>query len=235
VYFARKNDSLLRLGKTRFDGKTLLKVCINGSSEFITNISLSVVAMVYNAQLMKFIGLDGVSAYGVVQYIGFIFVAVYIGYSVGCAPIIGFHYGADNRDELKNIYKKSLLVLSTLGVIMTGVGMIFARHLASVFVSANPTLLALTTHAMRINALCFLPCGINIFASAFFTALSNGGVSLLISFSRMFVWQIVAVLALPLVIGVDGIWYASVVAEVFSIILSLAFLVWQKRKFESKV
>lgn len=231
VYFARKNDSLLRLGKTGFDGKTLVKVCINGSSEFMTNISLSVVAMVYNAQLMRFIGLDGVSAYGVIQYIGFIFVAVYIGYSVGSAPVIGFHYGADNRAELKNIYKKSLFIVSCLGCVMTVIAIVCARLLAGVFVSSNPELLALTAHGMRINAISFLPCGINIFASAFFTALSNGGISLLISFSRTFVLQIISVLLLPILMGVDGIWFALVVAESVTLVLTVIIFLWQKNKY----
>ncbi len=231
VYFSRKNDSLLRLGKTRFVGKILIKVCINGSSEFMTNISLSVVAMVYNAQLMRFIGLDGVSAYGVIQYIGFIFVAVYIGYSVGSAPVIGFHYGAENRKELKNIFRKSLCIITILGCVMTVIGIVCARVLASVFVSANPELLTLTSHGMRINAISFLPCGINIFASAFFTALSNGGTSLLVSFSRTFLCQIISVLLLPIWMGVDGIWFALVVAEGVTIVLSAVIFVWQRKKY----
>lgn len=231
IYFARKNDSLLRLGKTRFEGKTLVKVCINGSSEFMTNISLSVVAMVYNAQLMRFIGLDGVSAYGVIQYIGFIFVAVYIGYAVGSAPIIGYHYGADNRAELKNIFKKSLLIVGFLGCVMTVIAIVCARLLAMVFVSSNPELLALTAHGLRINAISFLPCGINIFASAFFTALSNGGISLLVSFSRTFVCQIVSVLLLPMLIGVEGIWLAVAVAEAVTVVLSIVVFIGLRKKY----
>lgn len=231
IYFARKNNSLLRLGKTRLDIKTLVKVCINGSSEFITNISLSAVAMVYNAQLMRFIGIDGVSAYGVIQYIGFIFVAVYIGYAVGSAPVIGFHYGAENRAELKNIYKKSLCIVSCLGCVMSVIAVVFAKLLAGIFISSNASLLSLTAYGMRINALSFLPCGINIFASAFFTALSNGGVSLLISFSRTFVCQIIAVLLLPVLIGVNGIWFALVVAEAVTVVFSAWLFIAQRKKY----
>ncbi len=230
-YFARKNDSLLRLGKTSFDGKLLVKVCINGVSELITNISLSVVAIVYNTQLMRFVGIDGVFAYGVIQYLGFIFVGVFIGYSVGSAPIIGYHYGAQNRDELKNIFKKSLTILSTLGVCMALIAFLFAGVLSGIFVSYDQTLLDLTTHGMRVNAMSFLFCGINIFTSAFFTALSNGGISLLISFSRTFLFQILSVLILPVFFKVNGIWAALVVAEAVGGLASIIIFFWQRKKY----
>lgn len=230
-YFARKNDSLLRLGKTSFDGKTLGKVCINGLSELMTNISLSVVTILYNAQLMKLIGIAGVSAYGIMQYIGFIFIGVFIGYAVGSAPIIGYHYGAENHAELKNIFKKSLIIMSVLGVVMALLACVFARVLASVFVSYDTELLNLTTHGMRIYALCFIASGVNIFGSAFFTALSNGGISLLISFSRTFVCQVIAVLVLPLLFGLDGVWGAMVVAEAVTVVLTVLTFVWQRKRY----
>ena len=230
-YFGRKNDSLLRLGKTSFDGKTLGKVCINGLSELMTNISLSVVTIFYNAQLMRFIGIQGVSAYGVLQYIGFIFIGVFLGYSVGSAPIIGYQYGAQNDAELKNVYKKSLFIVLALGVMMTLIAGVFAEVLASVFVGADKELLALTTHGMRVYALCFVTCGVNIFASAFFTALSNGGVSLLISFSRTFVCQIIAVLVLPEFFGVEGVWASVVVAEVITLFLTVALFALERKRY----
>ncbi len=230
-YFARKNDSLLQLGKTSFDGKTLGKVCVNGLSELMTNVSLSVVTIFYNAQLMRFIGIQGVSAYGVIQYIGFIFIGVFLGYSVGSAPIIGYQYGAQNNAELKNVYKKSLTIIIALGVIMTLIAGVFARLLASVFVGSDEELLALSAHGMRVYALCFITCGVNIFASAFFTALSNGGVSLLISFSRTFVCQIVAVMILPEFFGVEGIWASVVVAEVVTLFLTVALFVLERKRY----
>ena len=174
VYFAKKNDSLLRLGRASFDGKVFARVCINGLSELMTNISLSVVTIFYNAQLMRLVGIAGVSAYGVMQYIGFIFIGVFLGYAVGCAPIIGYHFGAKNESELKNIFKKSLTIILFLGVVMTAIAIVFAEVFSWIFVRNDPALLQLTTHGMRIYALCFLFCGLNIFASAFFTALSNG-------------------------------------------------------------
>ena len=231
VYFVRKNDSLLRLGKTRFEGKVLVKVCINGLSELMTNISLSVVAIVYNAQLMSLVGIAGVSAYGVIQYIGFIFVAVYLGYAVGSAPIIGYHYGAQNHGELKNIFRKSLRIMIVFGVVMTVIAVVFARLLSAVFVSGDPALLDMTTQGMRINALSFLVCGLNIFASAFFTALGNGGLSLLISFSRTFVCQVVAVLVLPLFFELNGVWAAVVAAECITLFLSVGMLVWKRKHY----
>lgn len=229
-YFARKNDSLLRLGKTRFDGKMLGKVCINGLSELITNISLSAIAILYNAQLMKLVGYQGVSAYGVIQYIGFIFVGVFLGYSVGCAPIIGYHYGAQNHFELKNIFRKSLVIIGSLGVVMTAVAVAFARPLSDIFVEGE--LLDMTTHGMRLNALSFLACGMNIFGSAFFTALGNGGVSLVISFLRTFFAQAAAVLILPAFLELNGVWIACAVAECVTLLLTVAFFLGQRKRYQ---
>lgn len=230
-YFARKNDSLLRLGKANFELKTLLKVCGNGISELMTNISLSVVSILYNAQLMKLVGIAGVSAYGIMLYIGFIFIGVFIGYSVGCAPIIGFHYGAGNSDELKNIFKKSLIITSVFGVIMTLLACVFARVLASVFVSYDEALLVMTTRGLRIYALSFIPCGINIFASAFFTALSNGGISLLVSFARTFVFQIIAVLILPIFFELNGVWFSLVTSEGITLILTAFLFILERKRY----
>ncbi len=231
LYFARKNDSLLRLGKCKFEGALLVKVCINGMSELMTNISLSVVTIVYNAQLMRLIGINGVSAFGVMQYIGFIFIAVFLGYSVGCAPIIGYHFGAQNHQELHNISKKSIIITSFLGVIMTLVACVFARPLAAIFIGYDKELLQLTTDGMRIYALSFLVCGFNIFGSAFFTSLSNGGISLLISFSRTFVCQIIAVLVLPIFFDVVGVWASLLVAESITLVLTTIMYFTQKKRY----
>lgn len=231
IYFSRKNDSLLRLGKTKFDGKVFGQVCFNGSSELMTNVALSVVTMVYNAQLMRYVGIDGVSAYGVMNYIGFIFIAVYLGYSIGSAPIIGFHYGAKNNDELKNVYQKSLTLVLIAGLVMLVLAELLAAPLSAFFVGNNAELLALTTKGFRIFAFNFLFAGINIFASSFFTALSNGALSLLVSFSRTFVFQIVSVLVLPLLWQVDGIWAAAVAAELLSLLLSLTLLLMNKKRY----
>lgn len=230
-YFVRKNDSLLRLGKCKFEGVLLLKVCINGMSELMTNISLSVVTIVYNAQLMSFIGINGVSAFGVMQYIGFIFIAVFLGYSVGCAPIVGYHFGAENRNELHNISRKSIIITAVLGVLMTLIACVFAYPLSAIFVGYDKQLLQLTADGMRIYSLSFLVCGFNIFGSAFFTSLSNGGISLLISFSRTFVCQIIAVLVLPIFMGVIGIWASLLVAESITLVLTTVLYFGQKKRY----
>lgn len=230
-YFFRKNDSLLRLGETRFEGKVLFGVCVNGMSELMTNISLSVVAIVYNAQLMRYVGLSGVSAYGIINYVGFIFIAVFIGYSVGVAPIVGYHYGAQNRDELKNIFKKSNIIMAVLGVGMTLIAVTFATPLSKIFTHGDKELLALTAGGLRLYALCFLLSGLNIYASSFFTALSNGVISLLLSFFRTFAFQIGAVLVLPLFLGVTGIWLATAMAEVVALFLSFGFLFWKRKHY----
>ncbi len=231
LYFFRKNDSLLRLGGTRFEAKVFFGVCVNGMSELMTNIALSVVTILYNAQLMRYIGISGVSAYGIMMYIGFIFIAVFIGYAIGVAPIVGFHYGAANKAELKNIFCKSLLLLTALGACMTLTGCLFASPLSRIFVGENRELHLLATRGLRIYALSFLLAGLNIFCSSFYTALSNGVLSLLISFFRTFLFQVAAVLILPLVLAVDGIWLASAAAEGVTLILTAILLLSTRKKY----
>jgi len=230
-YFFRKNDSLLRLGKTRFDAKVFAGVCFNGLSELMTNISLSAVTILYNAQLMRYIGYKGVLAYGIMMYIGFIFIAVFIGYSIGSAPIIGYHYGANNREELHNVFQKSMRLMCILGVGMTVVSIAFASPLSRIFVGEDKELLALTARGLRLYSLCFLLSGINIFTSSFFTALSNGGLSLVTSLFRTLLCQIVGVLLLPLIWEVDGIWLATACAEFVALFLSLFLLKWKRKHY----
>ena len=171
VYFIRKNKSKLKLVKTKFSLKPIVKACTNGSSEMVTNLSLSLVNMLYNIQLMKYAGTNGVVAYGIIMYVGFIFIGTYLGYSIGSAPIVGYHYGANNLDELKGLLKKSLKLIVITSIIMTGIAEIFAKPLASIFVSYDKELLEFTTNAIRIYALSYIVSGINIFTSGFFTAL----------------------------------------------------------------
>lgn len=231
VYFLRKNDSLLQLGKTSFQPKVFVSVCVNGLSELMTNISISIVSIIFNIQLMEYIGIDGVSAYGVMMYIGFIFAAIFIGYSVGGAPIIGYHYGANNREELKNIFKKSICSIFISGIVMTILAIVFAEPLSRIFVQEEG-LLTITMHGLRLYAINFLFCGFSIFGSAFFTALSNGGISLLISFFRTFVCQIIAVFTMPLIFGgADGIWLAVPISEFVSLFLTMAMLLSHKKKY----
>jgi len=230
-YFFRKNDSLLRLGKTRFEPKVFGKVCVNGLSELLSNISLSVVTILYNAQLMRYVGIKGVSAYGIMMYIGFIFIAVFIGYSIGVSPIVGYDYGAQNKKELKNIFTKSVVFSLIAGIVMTALACLFATPLSRIFVRDDRELLALTTRGLRIYSLCFLLTGLNIFASSFFTALSNGTLSLLISFFRTFLCQVAAVLLLPLLLEVDGIWLAAFMAELITMFLTVSIVLLNKKRY----
>ena len=231
VYFLKKNDSLLNLTETRLELRPILKACGNGSSELMTNIAASIVGMLYNYQLMKYLGEDGVSAYGVIMYVGFIFVAIFFGYAVGSAPIIGFHYGAQNHDELKNMFKKSLMIVLCTGLAMMVLAEAFAPLLAKIFVGYDKELCLLTQHGFRIYSFSFLLCGITIFASSFFTALSNGVVSATISFLRSLIFQTTCVMLLPVIIGVDGIWWAVITAEIFSCIVSIAFFAAKRKEY----
>lgn len=224
IYFGRPNTSLLRLGATAFDGRSLLKVCTNGSSELMSNISMSVVGMLYNIQLNNLAGEDGVAAYGVLMYVNFIFISIFIGYAVGSAPIISFHYGAGNRGELHSLLGKSMVIIGVTSLLMLGAGFVLAAPLTRLFVGYDAVLAEMTLRAFFIFSFSFLFAGMAIYGSSFFTALNNGLVSASISFLRTLVFQVAAVLLLPLVLGLDGIWWSVVVAELAAAALSLVFI-----------
>ncbi len=231
VYFAGKNGSLLKLTKAKWNKWVLVKTCTNGSSELMSNISASVVNILYNHQLMLRAGENGVAAYGVMMYMSFVFSAVYLGYAVGCAPIISFHYGAANRDELKNLFRKSIGLNGAAGLFMIAAAQLAADPLMRIFVGYDGDLFAMTRDGFRLYAMAFLITGLNIFGSAFFTALGNGGVSALISFLRTLVFQVLSVLILPVYLGVSGIWLAVVVAEVLSLAVTAGLLMANRKKY----
>lgn len=231
IYFLRPNDSLLRMRPTFLRLRPILQACGNGSSELMSNISSSLVGMLYNFQLMRLIGEDGVSAYGVLMYVQFIFVAIFIGYSIGCAPVVSFHFGAQNHSELKSLLRKSTLLMASGGVLLTIAARLLAAPLAHLFVGYDAGLFELTSHAFRLFSWSFLLAGFNIFASGFFTALNNGAISAAISFLRTLVFQTSSVLILPLLLGVDGIWWAITVAEIFAFLISLMFLYLKRNKY----
>ena len=230
VYFIKPNTSRLQLVKTKCDTHILGKTCMNGSSELMTNISMSLVNILYNFQLMRYIGEDGVAAYGIIMYVSFIFAAIFIGYSIGSAPVIGYHYGAGNHAELKGLLRKSIWLLTLWNIVLTGLAVLTAQPLAQIFVGYDDRLTALTRHALTLYSLSFLFMGYNIFGSAFFTALGNGIISAAISFLRTLLFQVGAVLLLPLLLGLDGVWLAIVAAEVLALIVTVLFLI-RKRNY----
>ena len=220
VYFLRPNDSLLQLGKCRFDGKALLRTCTNGSSELMSSLSMSLVSMLYNLQLIRYAGENGIAAYGVIMYVNFIFVSVFIGFTIGSAPIFGYNHGADNHRELQNMFRKCLVLVGIFAVVMTGTALILAEPLSRIFVGYDRELMEMTVRGFIIYSLSFLVCGFNIFGSSLFTALNNGLISALISFLRTLVCQIAAVLLLPLVLGLDGVWWSIMAAELAALLLT---------------
>ncbi|MCM1539060.1 MAG: MATE family efflux transporter [bacterium] len=228
-YFLFPNDSLLRLVRAKWELRPILRACANGSSELMSNLSTSIVSMVYNFQLMSYIGEDGISAYGVLMYVQFIFIAIFVGYSVGSAPIVGYHFGKQNRAEMKNMLKKGTLLMGGGGIALTALALLLADPLAGIFVGYDADLYELTGHAFTLFSFSFLLAGFNIFTSGYFTALNNGGVSAAISFLRTLVFQTGAVLILPRLFGVDGIWWAITAAELFAFVISVLF-VFAKRK-----
>lgn len=231
IYFVKNNSSALRLVKPIVDFKALGKACVNGSSELVSNISMSLVAMLYNYQLMAILGADGVAAYGVIEYLMWIFISLFMGFSVGVSPLIAYQYGAKNTVELSSLFKKSLAIVGVLGIILTAAALTFARPIALLFVGYDEGVITLVTHALSIYSWVFLLCGFSIFASAFFTALNNGLVSAAISFLRSLVFEIAAIIILPIFFGEMGIWSAIVVAEAASLIVAIAFLASMRKVY----
>ena len=232
VFFLnRENGSALHFSFTPMEAQPLLQACGNGASELMSNISGSIAAMVYNFQLLKFLGEDGVSAYGVIMYVGFIFVAIFVGYSIGSAPIISFHFGAENREELKNMFRKSYLLMAVWGIAMALAAYLLAGPLAKLFVGYDRQLCELTVHAMRLHCLAFLFTGANIFTSALFTALNDGTVSAAVSFARSMVLQIATVLLLPGLMGPDGLWLAALATDTCALVMDICVLAGNRKKY----
>ncbi len=231
VYFIFPNKSLLKLGRAKWSMRALWKTCFNGSSELMTNISISLVNMLYNFQLMNLAKEDGVAAYGVIMYVNFIFVAVFLGYAIGTAPVIGYHYGAGNKDEMKNVYRKSIGFNIVAGILMCVVAILLAGLLAKLFVGYDPALYEMTKWGFTVYSISFVVMGLNIYGSSFFTALGNGLVSALISFLRTLLFQVIALLVLPIFFGLNGIWFSIVAAEGMALIVTLIFLGCYRKKY----
>lgn len=231
LYFARKNSSLLKLGRTHFNGKIFLCACGNGSSELMTNLSSSIVNSLYNIQLMNLAGENGVAAFGTIMYVNFIFIAIFLGYSIGSAPLVSYHYGAGNHDELKNLFGKSLRLIGIWGLMLFILAQLIARPLAAIFVGYDADLFSMTQNGFRIYCIAYLINGFNIYGSSFFTALNNGLISAAISFLRTLVFQLAAVLLLPLLLCINGIWSAVAVAELLTLGLTVTFFVRNRKKY----
>lgn len=231
LYFGRANSSLLKLTKPKFDGKALLKTCTNGSSELMSNISASIVSMLYNIQLLTYAGEDGVAAYGVLMYVNLVFQAVFLGYSVGTAPVISYHDGAKNHVELKGLFRKSLVILAVCAVAMFASALLLAQPLSVLFVGYDPELLAITLRAFSIYSFSFLFSGFAVFGSSFFTALNDGLVSAFISFLRILVFQVILVLIFPLIWQLDGIWLSIVAAEMLAVLVTAGFMIQKRKKY----
>ncbi len=231
IYFARKNSSLLKLGKPEFKIKVLFNACANGSSEFVNSVSSSIVSIVFNNRLMGLVGEDGVSAYGVLMYVNFIFVSIFIGYAIGTAPVIGYNHGSGNKDELKNIFKKSMIIMGITGVLMTSLALGLAKPIGMLFVGYDKELLDMTVNAFYISSFLFMFAGFSIFFSSMFTAFGNGLISALISFLRTIVYQIAAVLVLPVFMGLTGVWLSTTVSDVLAMITAMIFVIVKRKKY----
>ncbi len=232
IYFSKPRGSLIYFTKPVFEFKALLKTCTNGSSELVSNLSMSLVGMIYNIQLMKYAGQNGVAAYGVIMYVTLLFLSIFIGYSVGVSPVISYHFGACNSGELKGLFRKSLILIGLSSLCMLILSETLAYPISAIFVSYDAELLALTARSFRIYAFMYLFAGIGIFGSAFFTALNDGLISALISFLRTLVFQVAAVMTFPLIFGIDGIWLSIVIADFLASIITVCFLAVKRKKYQ---
>ncbi len=230
VYFLRRNNSLLKLGKTRIHFKELLKSCTNGSSEFLSNVSSAVVIILYNYQVSKLVGDDGVAAYGAIGYVMMIFFSIFMGYAVGCAPLIAFNFGAKNNEELRNLFKKSLTIMAFSGLLMTGLSEALASPIIMLF-GFDGELFEMTLRGFRIYSVAFMITGFSVFGSSLFTALNNGLVSAVISFLRTLVFQIAAVMVCPIFMGLDGVWSATCFAEVLALAVTVICIFICRKKY----
>ena len=231
IYFLLPNKSLLRLSRFKFAPRVLLNSSINGSSEMMTQVSMSVITLLYNLQMMRLLGEDGVASITVIMYVNFILIAVFIGYSMGTAPIVGYNYGAGNREELKGVFRKSMIIISVCSVAMTASAIALSGFLSNIFIGANPELAQLTAHGFRLNAFSFLIAGFNIYGSSFFTALCNGKLSALISFLRSLILQAIMIIVLPMLLGLDGVWLSVVVAELLTVIVTVICFITNRKKY----
>lgn len=231
IYFGKRNSSLLKIRRAHFDKEAMIKICTNGSSELMSNISMSLVNMLYNIQLLKYAFEDGVAAYGVLMYVNLVFLAVFIGYSVGSAPIISYNYGAEKKAELKSLLNKSLIVISSCAAMMVLFSYILSNPLSKLFVGYDKKLCEMTVHSFKIFSLSFLFSGFSIFGSSFFTALNDGATSAMISFLRTLVCQTAAVLLLPLIFGIEGVWFSIIAAEISAVMITLFFLITRNKKY----
>jgi Na+-driven multidrug efflux pump len=231
LFFLLPNKTMLHLVRPVYDGKALWQSITNGMSEFFSSISGSILSICYNYQLMKYIGENGVAAYGVIMYVQFIFFGVFFGYAEGTAPIVSYNYGAQNHAELKNVFQRSLKLIAVMGLVLTLLLELTVAPLTKIFVGYDADLYALTCKAFRIYGLSYLLVGFNFYASSFFTALNNGKVSAIISTVRTLVFETAAVFILPALFGVDGIWFAILCAEVLSLVLSIAMLKKHKERY----
>ena len=230
-YFAGKNESRFQLVRFQFDGRALVKICANGASELMSNISMSFVGMLYNIQLMKYAGENGVAAYGVLMYVSMVFQAVFLGYAVGMAPVVSYHYGAGNKKEVKNLLRRSILLIGSFSAAMCVMGELLGRPFSVLFVGYDGELLDLTAHAFAVFSLSFLFSGFAILGSSFFTALNDGLTSALISFLRTLVFEAAAIMIFPLIWGIDGIWWSVVAAEILAVLVTILFLVKKRKRY----
>ncbi len=231
-FLSKHNKSALRFAKTKIELKPILKACANGASEMLSSVSGSITGILYNLQLIKYAGEDGVAAYGVVMYAAYVFIAIYMGFCTGSSPVMGYHYGAQNHKEMKNIFKKSMTLLGVGGILLTVTGVLLAKPIALIFVSYDKSLLELTVRAFTICALPFMIMSINMYASSLFTALNNGGVSAAISFLRALIFPTISILVLPIFFEIDGVWFSLVGSEILSFIVSVIFLAVYKKKYK---
>lgn len=230
VYFLKVKGNLYFV-KPVFRGNILLQSCGNGSSEMVSNLSTAVVTFLFNITMLKLAGEDGVAAITIVLYGQFLFTALYLGFSMGVAPVVSFNYGNQNHAQLKRIYKICIGFILGSSVFILGIALLFSEPIVGIFTGEENHTYELAVEGFFQFSFNYLFAGINIFASALFTSLSNGKISAIISFCRTFVFITVSIVLLPRVMGITGVWLSVPLAELVTLFISITYLKGQKEVY----
>ena len=234
VYFMNRKNSL-HLTRPVTDFRALGQTLYNGASEMVDAVAYAVVALIFNLQMLHYLGEDGVGAYAVSEYVGGLFSSVFYGISMSLVPVVGYHLGQKNVKELHSLKRRGLVIMGAFGAVMTGLCMVLAEPISRVFVGYNEELTALATLALRLISLSFLLGGITTYSSSYFTGLNQGSASLAIAVVKGFVGPIAAVYLLPLLIGSDGLWLSTPAAEALALAAAAVCFLWWRRNEAQKV
>ena len=232
VFFVRSKSTTLRFGRPHMPMSLLGPVFANGVSEFVSEIFHPLASVMYNYKLMELTGLNGVAAYGVLMNVGFLFGSVFLGFAVGSAPLFTYKYEREDHDELHSLFIKSTISVVLMGFLLYGVACMIEGPFAAEFFGGDELLITMTEEAFALHSLSYMVMGLAVFASAFFTAIHDSRVSFLISFLRTLLFEVLAILLLPMLFDLNGVWAASLTSEVLTLLVTVGLLISKKEKYQ---